>query len=300
MHSFQENIQLPANQSFRLLRWDRSVRWVESLLSPGKVQPFEGQGDHWHYHRLTELTLVQRGSGTRFVADHIELFDAPDLVLIGANVPHYLHQRGNSSGLCVQWEFPEAHGIWSFGETAPFRALLESARRGLLIRGHTADVTRRRMEEMTTLGGFPRLAALLVILAGLADAPARDITPLASIPFSLSGTAAHQEAVRRSVSYVLANYREPIRLPELLQVACMSRATFARQFHRHTGKSFMSFLNQVRLQAVCRALRETDEPVSKIAFDHGFSHLSYFNRLFRREFAASPTAFRENKAAKFS
>lgn len=245
-----------------------------------------------HYHRAAELTLVQRGAGTRFVADHIELFDAPDPTLIDSNVPHYLHQRGVSAGISIQWDFPLEHGIWSFGETAPLRDLIESARRGLLIRGHTADVTRRRMEEMTALSGFARLSAFLVTLAGLVAAPAQDIRLLASAPFSLSGMVAHQEAISRAVSYILANFREPVKLPELVRIACMSRATFARQFHNHTGKSFISFLNHVRLQAVCRALRESDEPVSKIALDSGFNHLSYFNRLFRRQFDASPSSYR--------
>jgi len=295
MDSLQENIHLQPDQSFRLLRWDHSVRRAEAILAPNRSVPVQGHGDHWHYHRATELTLVQRGTGTRFVADHIELFDAPDLVLIGANVPHYLHLRGISAGLSIQWNFPLEHGIWNFGETAPLRVLTESARRGLLIRGRTADLTRRRMEEMTALRGFARLAVFLGILADLVAAPAHEMSPLATAPFSLSGTAAHQEAIRRTVSYIVASYREPVGLPELLRLAGMSRATFARQFRKHTGKSFLSFLNQVRLQAVCRVLRESNESVSEIALDHGFNHLSYFNRLFRREFGVNPTSYRQSQ-----
>ncbi|HVU27928.1 MAG TPA: AraC family transcriptional regulator [Verrucomicrobiae bacterium] len=221
------------------------------------------------------------------------MFEAGDIVLIGTNVPHYWHLRGFSEGLSIQWDFPLEHGIWTFGEAAPLRALAESSRRGLHLSGRTADVARQRMESLTTLSGLHRLAAFLDLLGELATAPARDIRLLAAQPFSLSGTDEHQEAVQRAVSYILANYREQVRLSELLRLTGMSRASFARQFRFHAGKSFSTFLNQVRLQAVCRALRNSIEPVSSIALNNGFNQLSFFNRLFRREFGINPTTYRQ-------
>jgi AraC-like DNA-binding protein len=296
MPSLREEIQFGTTNSLRLLRWSRSVNRVEIVQGPGRSVPMPGQGDHWHYHRASELTLIQRGAGTRFVADHIELFESGDLVLIGANVPHYWHQRSASAGLAIQWDFPLEHGIWHFGESAALRTLTEFARRGLHIQGKTAELTRRRIEALPGLAGLARLALFLEILDGLANAPTRDVRPLSARAFSLVGSAEHQEAVRQAVSYILAHYHRTVSLPELLRLTSMSRATFARQFRRHAGKSFSTFLNQVRLQAVCRALRDTNELVGNIALDHGFNQVSFFNRLFRREFGISPSMYRENLA----
>lgn len=292
MQSPREEIRLGAGQTFRLLRWERNVNRVEVVTAPGESAPLQGHGDHWHYHRETELTFFRRGSGTRFVADCIELFEPGDLVLIGSNVPHYWHVRGDSAGLSIQWDFPLQHGIWSFKESAALRALEEWARRGLHLRGRTVRAVRCRMEELADLKDLQCLAAFLALLSEMAAAPEIDIRPLAAHEFSLSGTAEQQEAVRRAVSYVVANFREPLRLSELLHLTGMSRATFARQFHRHAGKSFSTFLNQVRLQAVCHSLRDTSEPVSSIALSNGFNQLSFFNRLFRREFGVSPSVYR--------
>jgi AraC-type DNA-binding domain-containing proteins len=292
MPSEREEIQFGRENSFRLLRWNRGVSRVEVVHGPGRATPLRGQGDHWHYHSAMELTLVQRGSGTRFVADHIELFEPGDLVLIGSNVPHYWHQRGASSGLSIQWDFPLEHGIWAFGESASLRTLSESARRGLHIQRKAAEVTRRRIEALPELTGLGRLALFFEILHGLSVAPSQDIRPLSARSFSLAGSARQQEAVSQAVSYILAHYRGTVSLPELLRLTSMSRATFARQFRRHAGKSFSTFLNQVRLQAVCRALRDTPDLVGNIALDHGFNQLSFFNRLFRREFGVSPSEYR--------
>lgn len=296
MRSLQERIPLEAGQTFRLLRWTRTINRVEIMVGANRGVPLHGEGDHWHYHHLSELTLVQHGAGTRFVADSIELFDSGDLVLIGTNVPHYLHQNGRSAGISIQWDLPREHGVWAFREASPLHALGDSARRGLHLTGATAETIRRQMVEMVGLGGLARVAVFLHILARLTEAPARDVRPLATVPFSLSGRAAHQEAMRDAVSYILAQYRESVYLPELLRLTGMSRATFARQFRQHTGKPFAAFLNHVRLQAVCRALRDTSEPVGSIALNHGFNQLSFFNRLFHREFGVSPTTYRADQS----
>lgn len=293
----REDIRLGAGQTFRLLRWDRTVTRVEVVLAPGRVAPVQGHGDHWHYHPESELTLIRKGAGTRFVGDYIELFESGDLVLIGSNVPHYWHLRGTSAGLSLQWDLPLEHGIWSLNEAGPLKDLAEAARRGIRITGSTAGAIRSLMEQLTALAGLSRLAHFLKILSALVDAPARELRPLAAQPFSLSGTAEQQEAVRRAVSYIIAHHREPVRLPELLRLTGMSRATFARQFRAHAGKSFSTFLNQVRLQAVCRSLRDSDEPIGNIALGNGFNQLSFFNRLFRREFGLCPRDYRAKTTA---
>lgn len=144
------------------------------------------------------------------------------------------------------------------------------------------------MQDLSGVAEFARLAAFFHLLSVLATAKPRDLRPLSQRPFFISGTAEQQDAV----SYIIAHYREPVRLPSLLRLTGMSRATFARQFKPHAAKPFPTFLNQVRLQAGCRALRDTADPVGAVAFNHGFNQLSFFNRLFRREFGRSPSAYR--------
>lgn len=292
MASSRENIQFSEGHAFRLLRWSEDISRVEEVIGPDHAIALKGRGDQWHYHPQTELTLVQQGDGTRYVADHIELFQPGDLVLIGSNVPHYWHVKGKSCGLAIQWHFPQRHGIWDFKEAVRLRALEESALRGLHLSGKTAASIREKMQAMQQLSDLSRLALLISIFSTLASAPDRELQALSKRSFSMTGTDEQQEAIRRAVSYIIAHYRETIRLPELLELTGMSRATFARQFQLHAGRSFSTFLNQVRLQAVCRALRNTSEPITSIALENGFNQLSFFNRLFRREFGVNPSTYR--------
>jgi len=290
--TLREDIHFSKGQTFRVLRWDRSMKSVEVVLDPLHSAPSPGHGDHWHFHRAVELTSISRGAGTRFIGDHIGLFEARDLVLIGSNVPHYWHARGESAGLALQWDFPLDHGIWRLGEAEALAPLHEAARRGIALSRNTAETVVRLMKQTAETAGLRRLGLFLELSSVLAEAPARDRRFLSRQAFSLSAPAEKQEAIRRAVSYILAHHAEAVRLEDLLEVTGMSRPTFARQFKEHAGKSFSSFLNQVRIHAVCRALQETDLQITAIALSHGFRQLSFFNRLFRREMGVPPSRYR--------
>lgn len=287
-------------QSFRLLRWRKGPQSVEVLHAGGRVEPWQGYGDRWHYHPEVELAAVWGARGTRFVADSVEAVDGEDLVLIGANVPHYWDLRGDSEGLVVQWTFPRHHGIWGFPESAAIQPLMERAKRGLRVRGPVAGEVASLLREMVSASGLGRLALFWRMLAGLAEAPGGTgaCETLSTQPFSLDGTLQQQEAISRAVSFVLGNYRRGVRLEEMLRLSGMSRATFARQFQRHAGKSFSAFVNEVRIQAVCRALRETDLPVGVVALEEGFKQLSFFNRIFMRIVGCTPREFRRRESAR--
>ncbi|MEY2598900.1 MAG: hypothetical protein RLZZ142_1159 [Verrucomicrobiota bacterium] len=282
-------------QSFRLLRWKEGPAAVDLIESLGAVVPWKGYGNRWHYHREAELAAVSSAGGTRFVADHVGAIDGEDLVLIGSNVPHYWDFRGPSQGVVLQWDFPRHHGVWGFPEMEPLKDLLDRAKQGLSIRGRTASGVRAVMREMGAVSGMERLGLFFKVLSTLVRAPEEDMQVLSLKPFSIDGTIQQQEAIGLAVSYLAANFRKSVRLGDLLELTGMSRATFARQFQKHAGKPFSELLNELRVQSVCRALRDTDLPVAVIALEEGFNQLSFFNRVFRRMTGCTPREYRRRE-----
>jgi AraC-like DNA-binding protein len=297
MRAARETIRLSEGHSFRLLRWARSLSEVECVLAPERTQPLSGEGARWHFHVEMELTLFTRGAGTRFVGDHIGAFGAGDLVLLGEKLPHYWHCRGASSGLSAQWHFPESHALWTFPETLSLLPLFERAKRGLHITGKAAAEAGGMLEGLQRSKGAGRLALLLGLLHRIAEGKEGECQPLSARAFSLPPGEGHQRAIAAAVRHLVANHREMVRLEELLSLTGLSRSSFARQFKQHSGRSFSEFLNGLRLEGACRELRETLRPVLDIALASGFTQVSFFNRLFRRTYGCSPSAFRSRAQA---
>jgi len=264
-------------------------------MAPERTQLMAGEGERWHSHVEMELTLFTRGSGTRFVGDHIGAFESGDLVLLGEKLPHYWHCRGPSSGLSAQWHFPESHALWTFPETLSVLPLFERAKRGLQITGKAAAEAVSMLRGLERSKGAGRLALLLGMLHRIAEAGEGECQPLSARAFSLPTGEGHQRAIAAAVRHLVANHRDTVRLEELLALTGLSRSSFARQFKQHSGRSFSAFLNGLRLEAACRELLESGRPVLDIALGAGFTQVSFFNRLFRRTYGCSPSAFRTTR-----
>jgi AraC-like DNA-binding protein len=288
----RETINIPAGQSFRLIRWRSSVKEVESLLAEGGSKPLRGEGNHWHYHPEMELTLFTTGQGDRFTGDHIGHFEKGDLVLLGGMLPHHWHAAGKTSGLSLQWHFPADHPLWQLPEADGLRGLFQRAGGGLRLRGAVHGRIAGMMEELAGLKGLGRFGRFLELLSILAAAPVGELDALASRSFLPPADATYQDSMSRVLRHLVRHFRDEIRLDEVLEIAGLTKPTFSRQFRRHTGRSLSDFLLGIRLQAACRELATTPRSVLEIAMDSGFTQVSFFNRAFRRAMGCSPSEYR--------
>ena len=293
----KEQIELPIGQSFRFLRWLGDCREVKVVVSPRELRPVRWEGTHWHYHLEMELALFETAEGTRYVGDHIGGFRGRDFVLIGENLPHFWEVTGRCSGCAVQWHFPPRHPIWNLPEMNGLAAFFADARQGIRFFGRTAETLGSQLQELQDYQGLDRLGLFLRLLHRLSASPKTDQELLSKRTFSLASESQYEVAMRDAVRHIVSNFSEEVHLPDLLRKLGMTKPTFSRQFRKHSGKTFTQFVQQVRLEAACKQLRETDTPVVKIAFNCGFTQISFFNRLFRRHCRLSPLAYRRKHQA---
>lgn len=295
-----ESIQLLPDESFRLLSWQNDIHAVDVVAPDGAHRPITGAGHEWHHHPQLELTLVSTGAGTRFIGDSIAHFRAPDLVLIGPDLPHYWHMRQRSSGFALQFDFGDTHPFWHFPETRELRALWEEARHGIHITGPDAAVLARLIRTAAACGGLERLTRLLQILNAILRLPPKDRHPVSRTVFTPPARQSTTLSLQRAINFVFSTFQEPLCFSDVLAKAHMSKATFERHFKRHTGMTFTQFVAEVRLNYACRQLAETDTPVGEIALASGFGNLSHFNHLFRLMRGVAPRDFRSGLRGRIS
>ncbi|MPM70770.1 HTH-type transcriptional activator RhaS [bioreactor metagenome] len=92
--------------------------------------------------------------------------------------------------------------------------------------------------------------------------------------------------------YVHENYAEEISLDTIAEVAHLSKYHFARFFHQHTGQTFHIYLTRLRLTRAESLLIDTNDQITDIAYQCGFTSIKTFNRTFRTYLYCSPTEYR--------
>jgi AraC-like DNA-binding protein len=99
--------------------------------------------------------------------------------------------------------------------------------------------------------------------------------------------------ILRACQLIRERFRDDPAQEDIARAVGLSTSHFSRLFHRRTGLRYKEYLNEVRLQESRRALRETDHPVTQVAFDAGFRSISQFNRQFKTHYDASPRDYRK-------
>ena len=251
----------------------------------------------WHFHPECELTLIVSSRGLRYVGDSIEPFSEGDLVLLGANVPHFWKNDEPSGGRqsmasSVVIQFREdflGADLWRKPEFAKIARLLQKSGRGLKFTGDTRRKVSALMRKMLRLQGARRLINLLLIMEVLAQsAHAR---PLSSLGFTPVLNIFDAERISKVHEHVYARLADPIYQPQVAKLVNMTPASFSRFFRQKTGRTFSAFVNEVRIGRAARLLTEENKTITEVCYACGFENLSNFNRRFRGIKQMTPREF---------
>lgn len=296
-----EHVETPASHSFRLLWWDQSLSEIYECLGDGKRQRISGQGDHWHAHQAIELTYIESGHGTRFIGDSIGAIETPELVLLGANLPHYWQGLNESSGAAIQFDIKAAGssqgGLVGLAELSTLGPLWDKAECGLAFPAEVARDLGLRIRSMAEQSPLEALCELLSILSSLSRLHECDSRPLSSKRFALSSGVRYAREISQAINLIIDHHVEELSLDDIAEAIGLSRVTLCRYFRRYTGRSVIAFLNGVRIDQARRQLIASAAPVGQIALDVGYGNLSHFNRQFSRATGETPTAFRNRHLA---
>ena len=261
----------------------------------------------WHFHAEVELIHFKKGRGTQFVGDNMKRFKAGDVVLVGANLPHYW--RFDDGYFDEEHEEPTdvhvAHfseNFWGgdflhLPENTLLKALLEKARRGLQVEGDAKQRIAHLLERLLEAEGMPRVILLMEALYILAESD--QLQPLASIGFKHSLGEAENVRINLIYEYSLRHFRRPIQLEEIAAVANISPNSFCRFFKSRTRKTYSRFLLELRVGHACKLLIENNLSIKQLCYESGFNNFTSFYKYFKlitgksplgyqREFMASP------------
>lgn len=252
---------------------------------------------NWHFHPEYELTLIVRSRGKRFVASDISDYHDGDLVLLGPNLPHtwssvpLTNRRARHRACVIQFRDDFlGDAFFDREEMGPIKRLLRRSASGLSFSGRARNQAAQRMIALAQSSGFRRLLELLEILDLLARS--RKATVIADPGFIPTLHHADHWRIDRVCTFINENYTHPLKQPQVAEVVGMSPSGFSSFFKKTVGRTFIDYLNNLRISHACRLLIDTDLSILSVSHRSGFSNLSNFNRRFLRMKRMSPRAYR--------
>lgn len=100
--------------------------------------------------------------------------------------------------------------------------------------------------------------------------------------------------VRNAIRYMEEHYPESLALGDVAGYVSLSSEYLSRLFKEETGVKFVVYLNNIRLKHALRLLETTSLKVYEVAEQVGYSNLSYFSTVFKKNFGQNPFDYKNN------
>ena len=252
-----------------------------------------------HTHEFSEIVIITSGRGVHITGKESYPLNTGDAFVIGGSRRHDYHSMERLCLVNILFQ-PKKLNLRTYDlRTLPgYHALftLEPAWRQ---RHQFQGRLRLAPPELGVVMAFvDQLDKELRLRAGgfkfMATASFMQIVGYLSRCFAKAKNPDSRALLRigEAISHLEANYREPIELNRLANMAHMSKRNFMRTFQAATGSSPIAHLIQLRVNQAASLLRRTEHSVTEIAFQVGFGDSNYFARQFRTLLGVTPTQYR--------
>ena len=260
----------------------------------------------WHYHPAIEIMYITRGIGTRFVGDCIEQYEEGDVCMIGPNLPHerrnddaYFDKESGLRATCICLFFKREIFDPNFirlPEMNNIRDLIERSRRGLKFTGNSKLEITRFIRSSVNDVGVRKVTNLLTLLELMATSTEYEL--LASVGFTNSVNSEDFERFNKVYKFLVKNFATSIRLEEVSTLVGLTPTAFCRYFKERTKKTFVEYLNEMRIGYSKKLLLENKMKISTISGEVGFPNLSNFISQFKKVTGMSPSQFQKQFGVK--
>jgi len=252
-----------------------------------------------HFHPEFEINYISNASGARrTVGDHIGEIEDVELVMVGPNLYHGWENYKNTGKEPlheITIQFPRNlfnDEYLNRNLLKPLRELLSNANRGIKFSKETIKAIEPKLLELSDKRGFDNFLSFQSLLYDLAIS--RDQQMLTNMSFQHKNDFHNSERIEKVYKFVKENYEQKLKVEDAANLVNMSVVAFSRLIKQRTGKSFIDFVNEIRLGYATRWLIESNKSVSEICFECGFNNISNFNRFFKKKQGVTPSDFRKN------
>lgn len=246
-----------------------------------------------HSQSTWEVCHIIVGSGMRLIGDRTEPFQCGEVVMVPPDIPHCWYfdnhvtdSEGRIANTAVMFGTDFLDNCSAvFPELSECIGRLKEKRDAVKFDREKSVLVASILDEMRYVNAAERVALIMRLLPIIATADCE------SIIGKYRKIDKEKDRLNQIQIYVVCNARREITLDDVARHVGMNRASFCVFFKKATGKTFVNYLNEYRIELACQLLEEKKMAVSEICYQVGFNNVPYFNRVFKKQKGVAPTEY---------
>ncbi|MEM7186664.1 MAG: AraC family transcriptional regulator [Bacteroidota bacterium] len=250
--------------------------------------------EHLHRHEEIQISLIIQGTGTMIAGNAVNTYQSGDVFVLGSNLPHVFQSvpSAGSSHMFTIFFTRNSFGAGFFDteELKTLRSFFKKTENGFKISQPSKKI-RPLFDTLRSSGKFERFLIFIQLLKALNTARHQ---PLSHFNSEKKYTDLEGQRMGAVINYTMLHFRKKITLDTISKEAAMTPNAFCKYFKKRTRKTYVQFLNELRMEEACKLLLEQhDLSIAAIAERSGFRNISNFNRKFKQYRRQTPMAFKK-------
>ncbi|MFY0603110.1 MAG: helix-turn-helix domain-containing protein [Flavobacteriaceae bacterium] len=250
--------------------------------------------DKLHQHQEIQLSYILEGEGTLIVGDTISHYRKGDILAIGGNLPHLFKSEKNASvkSHMLTLFFTKngfGNSFFDLEELSEVKSFFHKIDNGFKVLSHKKLLA----DSFLNIKKSNQLERFILFLQILKTFTKAKKQALSSYNYRKSYSANEGKRMQDIMSFTMEHFHETISLSKIAEVAAMTKNAFCKYFKKRTNKTYVQFLNELRIENASKLLLSNRElSIVEIAEKVGFQNISNFNRQFKKLKEVSPTKYR--------
>lgn len=253
---------------------------------------FEHFYPYLHRHPEIQITQIRKGKGFLLADNEVFPFQENDILIIASNVSHvfkddsstkfvssvslfFKHSNAENTLLAIP-EFTELASY--FGKIKPCQKIKMSLQSEFSILFEKINNEKRLLDKLLS---FQKLLLLLHHQLELSTSE------------KLSYSEKDGDIMKQIIDFTLKNFDNDISIQDISAEIGYTPEAFCRFFKKRTAKTYISYINELRINKATQMLLNSNYSIGDIAFNSGFNNVTHFNRVFRKIKKTNPANFRK-------
>ncbi|MBS1976318.1 MAG: helix-turn-helix domain-containing protein [Bacteroidetes bacterium] len=254
--------------------------------------------DQLHQHPEIQIMLIESGEGTLIAGDFVGRFGAGDVYVIGSGLPHVFrcdqayYDQPAPIAKSISLYFSEkyfGHELWNANETSALREFAEKSKQCFQLESPAVIDASAVIRKLAMASGLDKIIEFFSLIKLLTNTSHKKV--LSIQPGRLQ--TSEEGRMNTIIGFTFRESHRKIYLSEVARLAHLSEEAFCRYFKLHTQKTYINFLNEVRVSHACQLLIQKEISIQQVCYQAGFTNVSNFNRIFKKITAKTPATFRK-------